>query len=309
LPDKKDYEVVIVGGGPAGLTAGLYAARARMDTVLLERELIGGQIINVEKIENYPGFSEGVDGMQLSQMMKEQAEKYGLKIITAEANGLEIKKDGGKVVKTTEGDIETRAVIFAGAAKRLKLGVPGEEEYAGRGVSVCATCDGPLFQDQVVAVAGGGNAALTEALHLAKLASKVYVIHRRDELRAGAILQERAFTEPKIEFLWNTTIDEIEGDVLVKGLKLNNIKTGEKSALDATGLFVSIGFIPDTAYLKDVLTLDTSGNIITNTEMETEIPGVLAAGDIRSKLARQIITAAGDGATAAISAGRYLHEQ
>ncbi len=303
---KRNYQVVIVGGGPAGLSAGLYSARARHDTLLLEREIIGGQIINVEKIENYPGFADGIDGYELSQLMQRQAEKYGLEIVTAEAIGLELNEGGRKVVKTSEGDVEATAVIFAGAAKRVKMGVPGEEEFTGRGVSVCATCDAPLFSDQPVAVAGGGNAALTEALHLARFASRVMVIHRRDELRAGALLQERAFAEPKIEFLWDTTVDAIEGDVFVKKLKLNNVKTGEKTTLEVAALFVSIGFKPDTTYLKGVVPLDSTGHIITNTEMETEVPGVFAAGDIRSKFARQVITAAGDGATAAVSAGRFI---
>lgn len=303
---KRNYQVVIVGGGPAGLSAGLYSARARHDTLLLEREIIGGQIINVEKIENYPGFADGIDGYELSRLMQRQAEKYGLEIVTAEATGLELNEGGRKVVKTSEGDVETTAVIFAGAARRIKLGVPGEEEFTGRGVSVCATCDAPLFTDQPVAVAGGGNAALTEALHLAKFASKVAVIHRRDELRAGALLQERAFAEPKIEFLWDTTVDAVEGDVFVQKLKLNNVKTGEKSTLEVAAIFVSIGFVPDTSYLKGLVPMDSFGHIITNTEMETEVPGVFAAGDIRSKLARQIITAAGDGATAAVSAGRFI---
>ncbi len=304
--EKTNYQVVIVGGGPAGLSAGLYSARARHDTLLLEREIIGGQIINVENIENYPGFADGIDGFELSQLMQKQAEKYGLKIVTAEATGLQINEGGRKLLKTSDGDIETTAVIFAGAAKRVKLGVPGEEEFTGRGVSVCATCDAPLFADQPLAVAGGGNAALTEALHLAKFGSKVTVIHRRDKLRAGALLQERAFAEPKIEFLWDTTVDAIEGDVFVQKLKLHNVKTKEKSTLEVAGIFVSIGFVPDTTYLKGVVPLDPTGHIITNTEMETEVPGVFAAGDIRSKFARQIITAAGDGATAAVSAGRFL---
>ncbi len=307
--EKRNYQVVIVGGGPAGLSAGLYSARARHDTLLLEKEIIGGQIINVEKIENYPGFADGIDGYELSQLMQRQAEKYGLEIVTAEATGLEINEGGRKVVKTTEGDVETTAVIFAGAAKRVKMGVPGEEKFTGRGVSVCATCDAPLFNDQPVAVVGGGNAALTEALHLAKFASRVTVIHRRDELRAGALLQERAFAEPKIEFLWDTTVDAVEGDVFVQKLKLNNVKTGEKSTLEVAAVFVSIGFVPDTTYLKGVVPLDSTGHIITNTEMETEVPGVFAAGDIRSKFARQVITAAGDGATAAVSAGRFITAQ
>ena len=307
MAEKRNYQVIIIGGGPAGLTAGIYTARAGLDTLLIEREMIGGQIANVEKLENYPGFPEGIGGFELAQLMQQQAEKYGVQIAYTEATGLELKGNT-KLVKTAEGDFETKAVILTGAAKRRKLGVPGEAEFTGKGVS-CATCDGPIFRDKVVAIAGGGNAAITEALHLTHFASKVTVIHRRDQLRATAILQERAFAEPKINFLWDTGIEKIEGEDFVKRLRLNNLKTGAKSALEVDGLFVSIGFEPDTAYLKGILTLDNEGHIITNNEMETAVPGIFVAGDTRSKLARQVVTAAGDGATAAISAERYLTEQ
>ncbi len=309
MDDKRNYQVIIIGGGPAGLTAGIYTARSGLDTLLLEREMIGGQIANVEKLENYPGFPEGIGGFELGQLMQQQAEKYGVKIVFTEAIGLELTNGNRKVVKTSEGDFETKAVILTGAAKRRKLGVPGEAEFAGRGVSYCATCDGPLFRDQAVAIAGGGNSAITEALHLTHFASKVTVIHRRDQLRATALLQERAFAEPKINFLWDTGIEKVEGEDFVKRLQLKNLKTGAKSALEITGLFVSIGFEPDTAYLKGLLALDNEGHIITNSEMETAVPGIFVAGDTRSKLARQVVTAAGDGATAAISAERYLTEQ
>ncbi|MBI3930742.1 MAG: thioredoxin-disulfide reductase [Chloroflexi bacterium] len=308
MDDNLDYDVVIIGGGPAGLTAGLYAARGKLNSLLIEKAVIGGQITNAGLIENFPGFPEGIDGFELGQLMQQQAEKYGLKIISAEVTGIELKEDSQKVVKTTEGDFETKAVIIAGAASRQKLGVPGEEEFTGRGVSYCATCDGPLFQDKAVAVAGGGNAAITEALHLAKFASRVIVIHRRDQLRATAILQERAFAEPKIEFLWDTTIEKIEGENFVKRLRLKQVKTGEKSTLEVAGVFVSIGFKPDTDYIKNVVPLDIVGHVITNEKMETEIPGVFAAGDIRHDSARQAVTAAGDGATAAIYAERFLTE-
>ncbi len=308
MTDNPDYDVVIIGAGPAGLTAGLYTARARLNSLLIEKAGVGVQITNVGWIENFPGFPEGIGGFDLGQLMQQQTEKYGLRIVTAEVTGIELKDGNQKVLKTTEGDFKAKAVIIAGAASRQKLGVPGEEEFAGRGVSYCATCDGPLFQDHLVAVAGGGNAAITEALHLANFATKVTVIHRRDQLRATAILQERAFTEPKIEFLWNTTVEGIEGEKFVQRLRLNQVKTGEKSTLEITGIFVSIGFTADTAYLKDILPLDTIGHIITNGKMETEIPGIFAAGDIRHESVRQAITAAGDGATAAVYAERFLTE-
>lgn len=308
MEEKRHYQVIIIGGGPAGLTAAIYTARAGLDTLLLEREMLGGQIANVDHIENFPGFPDGISGFELAQLMQKQAEKYGTQLAFAEATSLELIEGNRKLVKTSEGDFEAVAVIVTGAAKRRKLGVPGEAEFTGRGVSYCATCDGPLFQDQTVAIAGGGNSAITEALHLTRFASRVIVIHRRDQLRASAFLQRRAFAEPKLEFLWNSTIEQIEGEDFVKRLRLNETRTGAKSTLDVSGLFVSIGFEPDTGYLKGILELDDEGHIITNPEMETNVPGIFAAGDTRSKLARQAITAAGDGATAAMSAERFISE-
>ncbi len=306
--DKRNYEVVIIGGGPAGLTAGLYTARARLNSLLLEKAFIGGQITNAEQVENFPGFPEGISGFDLVQLMHQQATKFGLEILTAEVTGIELK-EAERVIKTNEGDFTAKAVIMAGGSKRNTLGVPGEEEFTGKGVSYCATCDAPFFSEQPVAVVGGSDAAITEALHLAQFASKVMVIHRRDQLRAIRILQERAFAEPKIEFLWDTTVDKIEGEDFVKRLRLNQVKTGGKSTLEIAGVFVSIGFQPDTEYLKGIVPLDSAGHIITNEKMETEIPGIFAAGDIRQDSARQAITAAGDGATAAIYAQRFLTEQ
>jgi len=302
------YEVVIIGGGPAGLTAGLYASRARLNSLLIERGLVGGQIANAERVENYPGFPEGISGSELGQLMHQQATQYGLKTVIAEATGIELQK-GQKVLKTTEGDFIARAVIIAGGSKRQTLDVPGEEEFTGKGVSYCATCDAAFFREQPVAVVGGSDAAITEALHLAKFASRITVIHRRRQLRATRILQERAFAEPKIEFRWDSTVEKIEGENSVKRIGLNQVQTGEKSALEVAGVFISIGLKPDTDYLKGILPLDNAGHIITNEKMETEIPGIFAAGDIRQDSARQAITAAGDGATAAIYAGRFLTEQ
>jgi len=302
------YDVVIIGAGPAGLTAGLYASRARLNSLLIERGLVGGQIANAERVENYPGFPEGISGSELGQLMHQQAAQYGLKTVIAEATGIELQK-GQKVVKTTEGDFIARAVIIAGGSKRQILDVPGEEEFTGKGVSYCATCDAAFFREQPVAVVGGSDAALTEALHLAKFASRITVIHRRRQLRATRILQERAFAEPKIEFRWDSTVEKIEGENSVKRIGLNQVKTGEKSALEVAGVFISIGFKPDTDYLKGILPLDAVGHIITNEKMETEIPGIFAAGDIRYNSARQAITAAGDGATAAIYAQKLLTEQ
>lgn len=308
MTSQRNYDVVIIGGGPAGLSAGIYTARARLSSLLLEKEIIGGQVVNAELIENYPGFDEGISGYDLTQQMHQQATRFGLETLTAEATGIELHKNQ-KIVKTNEGDFTARAVIIAGGSKRHKLNVPGEEKFAGKGVSYCATCDATFFRELPVAVVGGGNAAITEALHLARFATRVTVIHRRDQLRATRILEETSRSEPKIEFLWDSTVEEIEGEDNVKKLRLNQVKTGEKSTLEVAGVFIAIGFKPDTEYLKGILPLDEIGHIITNENMETEVPGIFAAGDIRHNSGRQAITAAGDGATAAIYAEKYLTEQ
>lgn len=300
-----NYEVIIIGGGPAGLTAGLYTSRAGLNSLLIEGGLVGGQIVSAERVENYPGFPEGISGFELGQLMYQQATKYGLKTIIAEATGIELREKQ-REVKTTEGNFMAKAVIIAGGSERRKLSIPGEEKFMGRGVSYCATCDAAFFRELSVAVVGGGDAAITEALHLAKFASKVTVIHRRDQFRAGRILQDKALSEPKIQFLWNAIVEEIEGEDLVERIKLREVKTGEKSALEVAGIFISIGLKPNTDYLKGILPLDTAGHIITNDKMETEIPGIFAAGDVRSNSARQAITAAGDGATAAIYTEKFL---
>jgi len=302
---NSEYEVIIIGGGPAGLTAGLYTSRARLNSLLIEKRLVGGQITEAELVENFPGFSEGVRGYELTQLMHHQATKYGLKTVMAEVTCIE-PKEKQITVKTTEGNSLAKAVIIAGGSERRKLDIPGEKEFSGKGVSYCATCDAPFFKDKPIAVVGGGNAAITEALHLAKFASKVTVIHRRNQLRADGILQEKAFSASKIEFRWDTVVEEIEGENLVKRIKLRQVKTGEESVLDVAGIFVSTGLKPNTDYLKGILPLDPGGYIIINDKMETEIPGVFAAGDIRRNSARQAITAAGDGATAAFYAEKFI---
>ena len=302
---NKEYEVIIIGGGPAGLSAGLYTSRARLSSLLIEQGLVGGQLVNAERVENYPGFPEGISGLELAQLMHQQATKYGLETLLAEATGIELK-GGQKVVKTIENNFIAKAVIIASGSERDKLGIPGEKEFTGKGVSYCATCDGAFFKEQPVAVVGGGDAAITEALHLTQFASKVIVIHRRHQLRASRILQEKAFAEPKIEFLWNTIVEEIKGKDVVKRLSLRDAITREKSTLDVAGIFVSTGFKPNTAYLKETLPLDAAGYITTNEKMETEIPGIFAAGDIRYNSARQAVTAAGDGVTAALYSEKFI---
>lgn len=305
MASNREYDVVIIGGGPSGLTAGLYASRSRLSSLLIEKAATGGYIVNAGLVENYPGFPQGISGLELAELMNKQAAKYGLETLLAEVNGLELRGKQ-KVVKTTEGDIVAKAVIIAGGSDRVKLGVPGEEEFTGKGVAYCALCDAAFYRDRPVAVAGGGNAAINEALELSKFASKVTIIHRRQELRAVRILQERAFAEPKIEFLWNAVVEAIEGEDMVRRLRLRNVLTGEKSVLAISGIFVAIGFKPNTDYLRGILSLDATGAIITNEKMETEVPGIFAAGDIRSGSIRQVIAAAGDGAVAAIYAERFI---
>ena len=303
----EEYEVIIIGGGPAGLSAGIYTARARLKSLIIERGMPGGQIVDADQVENYPGFPEGISGVELMELMYQQATKYGLKTVFAEVTGIELK-DKQKLVRTSKGDFSAQAVIIANGSERMKLGVPGEEKFTGKGVSYCAICDGAFFQDRPVAVAGGGDASITEALQLTRFAAKVTVIHRRDQLRATRILQEKAFAEPRVEFIWDTVVEEIEGDDFVQRLKLRNVKTGEKSSLDVAGIFVSIGFKPNTDYLQGVLSLDAGGAVIIDDKLETEVSGVFAAGDIRHNSARQVIAAAGDGASAAIHAEKFINK-
>ena len=320
----KEYDIIIVGGGPAGLTAGLYTSRARLSTLLIERTMFGGQIANVMQVENYPGFPEGVDGFDLGQLMHQQATRFGLEVIIAEATGIELEEDR-KVVRTTEGDFTAKVVIIATGTMRRKLSIPGEEAFAGRGVSYCATCDAAFFAGKPVAVVGGDNTAITEALHLAKIASRVTIIHRRNQLHATRILQEKVSAEPNIEVIPGTAVDEIVGEPVkvtqedtvnettdqetVSKLRLRDVASGEKSELEVTGVFISIGLTPNTEFTKALLDLDESGHIHTNERMETKIPGIYATGDVRYDSARQAITAAGDGATAAIYAEKFVSEK
>jgi thioredoxin reductase (NADPH) len=301
---ETSYEVVIIGGGPAGLTAGLYTARVGLKSLLIERGPLGGQILNAPLVENYPGFPEGISGAELGALMNRQAAKYGLKMLTAEVTGLKAGRQHSVI--TSGGSFEAGAVIIAAGSDYQRLGVPGEETLVGHGVSYCATCDGFFFRQREVAVVGGGDAAITDALELNQLATKVYVIHRRDQLRAGKVLQERALAQPKIEFIWDTIVEGIVGGEVVKALKLRNVKTGESSTLEVAGVFVAVGLKPNSQKFADVVKLSKTGHIITDERMATSAPGFFAAGDVRQNSARQIASAVGDGATAALAVFSYL---
>lgn len=301
------YEVIIIGGGPAGLTAGLYTSRAGLRSLLLERGPLGGQMVNATLVENYPGFPEGIAGPELGSLMHRQAVRYGLEVVTVEVIG--ISEGQGYSVATTGGGFEAATIIIAAGSEYRKLGVAGEENFSGRGVSYCATCDGFFFRGREVAVVGGGDTAITDALELSQHASKVYVIHRRDQLRAGKALQKRAFAHPKLEFIWNTVVEEASGDKVLKELKLRNVKTGQRSNLKVDGVFVAVGLMPNSHLFFNILELDDAGCIVTDEMMATSAPGIFAAGDIRRNSPRQIAAAVGDGVTAAMSAFKYLQEQ
>ncbi len=300
------YEVIIVGGGPAGLTAGLYTSRAGLNSLLAERGIVGGQIINATMVENYPGFPQGISGAELGSLMHQQAVKHGLEVVTAEVTGIAPKQPYS--ISTTEGNFEAKAVIIASGSEYRKLGVSGEERLIGHGVSYCATCDGFFFRDREVAVIGGGDTAITDALELTRHVKKVYVIHRRDQLRAGQVLQQRAFDEPKLEFVWSTVVEKLVGDKMLEEIKLRNVKTGKLSTLKVAGIFVAVGLTPNSHSFVNVVDLDDTGYIVTDVTMATSAPGIFAAGDIRKNSPRQIGAAVGDGITAAISAFKYVQE-
>ncbi|NPA48915.1 MAG: thioredoxin-disulfide reductase [Thermodesulfobacteria bacterium] len=303
------HDLAIIGGGPAGLTAYLYAARARLDTILIEKLSPGGQVLVTDFVENYPGFPEGLPGWELMEKFVAHVKKLGFNQKLGEVVGIELEGQIKKIKLAGGEELRARAVIVATGASPNKLGVPGEKELTGKGVSYCATCDGPFFRDQVIAVVGGGNTAVQEAIFLTKFAKKVFLIHRRDQLRAQKILQERAFANPKIEFIWNTVVEEILGKDKVEALKLKNRQTGETSILKVDGVFIFIGTRPQSDFVKGLLPTNERGFIITDCEMRTEVPGIFAAGDVRAKACRQIITAAGDGATAAYMAEHYLSSE
>ena len=306
---EKIYDTLIIGGGPAGLTAGLYTSRAKLDTLLVERMIMGGQVMTTTKVENYPGFPGGIDGPDLMMRFQEHCQEFGLEVQYGEVQGLE---DLGEVRRITVDDqpVLARTVIITTGAEPKKLDIPGEQEFTGRGVSYCATCDGAFFRDQVVAIAGGGDTAAEEALFLTRFAKKVYLIHRRDQLRATSILQDRLKNNDKIEILWNAQVTGTQGDTSgLTGIELTDTTNGDKRRLEVSGLFVAIGVTPKAHFLADTLTLDAEGYILTDGECRTSMEGVFAAGDVRKKILKQIATAVGDGAVAAIMAEKYIMDR
>ncbi|MDI6808828.1 MAG: thioredoxin-disulfide reductase [Candidatus Eisenbacteria bacterium] len=301
------YDMVIAGGGPAGLTAATYASRAKLSVLVAEKLAPGGQVLLTERIENYPGF-ESIPGYELAEKMEHQARGFGAEIVTETVSAA--RKDGSRVLVTTETrEIEAGCMIAATGTEPRVLGVPGEKELRGKGVSYCATCDGPFFAGKKIAVLGGGNSAVEEGIYLTKFAEQVFLIHRRDKLRAVRLLQERALANKKIAFLWDSVLEEVEGNNSVSQVRLKNLKTGERTELKVDGVFIYAGMLPRGDFLPESVRKDEAGYIVTDDKMETSEKGIFAAGDVRQKLVRQIATAVGDGTMAAVAAGKYLEEE
>jgi thioredoxin reductase (NADPH) len=299
-------DVLIIGGGPAGLTAGIYAGRGQLDVVVVEKGLPGGQIAQTEEVENYPGFEVAIAGPELAQRMVRQAERFGAKIVMDEVEGL--TRDGGRFrVRGYERDYLVDAVIVATGANPRRLGVPGEDEFYGRGVSTCATCDGFFYRGKHVVVVGGGDAAVEEGAFLTKFADRVTVVHRRDQLRANKVAQERAFANPKMHFVWNTVVEEVLGDDgLVTGVRTRDVVTGAEGRIAADGVFIYVGHVPNTDYLRGVVRLNDHGYVDVRDEIYTDVEGIFAAGDVADEVYRQLSTSVGAGTRAAMAAERWL---
>jgi len=307
MTEIKDHELLIVGAGPAGLCAALYAGRSELDAVLLERGAPGGQLLLTELVDDYPGLEE-VGGMEMARLMSEHAARFGVEATYADVEALERDEEGRFRARCADGTVyRAPAVVLTAGGTPRRLGIPGEEEFRGRGVSYCAICDGAFFRGQTIAVVGGGDSAVEEGEFLTRYAEKVHVIHRRDEFRAQAVVQERLFRNPKAEVTWNTVVEEIRGDASgVTSLALRDVHTDERSELDVTGVFIFIGFDPNTGILTEHVEHDAGGYLLTDRDMRTSIPGLFAAGDVRSQLVRQITTAVGDATTAVFAAEKYL---
>ncbi len=304
----KIYDVIIIGSGPGGLSAAIYAGRAYLDTMLLTGDKIGGQVALTHEVENFPGFPEGIAGPELVQRLQAQAERFGAIMQIDTSTAVDLSQRPFRVTGYN-GEYRARALIIATGASPRKLEVPGEKEFVGRGVSYCATCDGWFFREKEVVVVGGGDSAVEEALFLTKYASKVTIIHRRDQLRAGPTLQKRAFANEKIEFIWNAVVTEIIGESGVKALRLKNTRSGEEWEHVTDGVFILIGHVPNTGLFKDQLEIDEYGYLVTDGHMSTSVEGVWAAGEVTDSVFRQMITSAGMGAAAAIQVQRWLDEQ
>jgi thioredoxin reductase (NADPH) len=307
IEETTHYDIIIIGAGPAGLTAAIYAARSGLKTAIFEKAMIGGQITVTQDVENYPGFENAIGGFDLTEQMRKQALRFETEFIEEEV--IEIGLEGKcKIIGTHDKEYKAKTIIFCSGAYPRRLNVPGEEKLTGRGVSYCATCDGALYRGKTVAVVGGGDSAIEEGLFLTKFAETVYVIHRRDTLRAQFIIQQRAFKNPKMKFIYDTVLQEIRGEGKVSEVELYNRKADKQSTLKVDGVFIYVGVLPNTGLLESRLNLDAAGFVITDEYMHTNIPGVFAAGDIRSKVLRQVVTAANDGAIAAWSADKWITE-
>jgi thioredoxin reductase (NADPH) len=310
IPEKKKtkFDVVIIGAGPSGYTAGIYCSRAGYDTLILSGILPGGQLVNTTEVENYPGFEKGIMGPDLMIEMRKQTQRMGTTIVDDEAINVDFRNSPFKILTGSE-EYEGRAVIIATGANPRKLGLEGEQTFAGKGVSYCATCDGPFFRNQELIVVGGGDSAIEEGTFLTKFATKVHLVHRRDELRASKVMQERAFNNEKIQFHWDSEVIDIKGDQKMQQAIIKNLKTNEEKTLDVGGLFVAIGHEPNTKLFKNQIDLDEEGYIVLKNKTKTNIEGVFAAGDVHDRSYRQAITAAGFGCMAAIDVDKYLTEK
>ena len=306
--ETKLWDVLIVGGGPAGVTAAIYSSRSLLKTLIIEKAMIGGNVTYTEQIENYPGFPGGIESFELTTRFKDHSVEFGAEIMNAEVQSLKIE-GGLKILETDQGPVRGKTIIIATGLIPVKLNVPGEEKFWGRGVSACATCDGPFYRDQVVAAIGGGNSAVEEALYLTRFAKEVHIVHRRDQLRAVKLLQERAFSEPKIKFQWNSVVKEIKGTEGVESMVLENVLTRKTKEVKVDGVFTYIGLNPMSDWVGDALDRDDRGYLIVDKNMQTNLSGIFAAGDVANPVYRQIIIGAGEGAKAALAAEKYILEE